>query len=72
MFVALRVHLSGATAEHLISNFGEGFDIESRGMITVKGKGNMETFWLLGKQGFPYSISLEETATIADETKYCQ
>jgi class 3 adenylate cyclase/ligand-binding sensor domain-containing protein len=38
-----RIHLSAATRAHL----GIGFELEARGPIAVKGKGTMETFWLL-------------------------
>jgi class 3 adenylate cyclase len=39
-----RVHISSATAELLMSN--NNFVIIKRGNIQVKGKGEMETFWL--------------------------
>jgi guanylate cyclase 2F len=29
-----------------------GYLIESRGLIEIKGKGKMNTYWLLGKKGF--------------------
>ena len=39
-----RVHLSKATRDAL----GEAFELEPRGVIPVKGKGEMET-WFLGQ-----------------------
>ncbi|VDM77306.1 unnamed protein product [Strongylus vulgaris] len=41
------IHLS-AEANHLLNVVG-GFLTESRGEVIIKGKGVMETFWLLGK-----------------------
>ncbi|KAG2424441.1 hypothetical protein HXX76_014494 [Chlamydomonas incerta] len=46
---AMRVHVSGATAELLRqAPEGAGFGLESRGEILVKGKGKMSTYWLVG------------------------
>ena len=39
-----RIHVSEAVAAAL----GEGFVLEERGSIEVKGKGPMRTFWLEG------------------------
>jgi adenylate cyclase len=39
-----RIHLSAATRAAL----SEGFRVEPRGILEVKGKGLMETFFLLG------------------------
>lgn len=43
---ALKIHTSPKTKEHL-DKFGN-YILESRGLIHIKGKGNLETFWLLG------------------------
>lgn len=43
---ALKIHTSPHTKEHL--NKSDSYIFESRGPIHVKGKGNIETFWLLG------------------------
>lgn len=40
-----RIHMSAATAEILRE---KGYTVESRGVLQVKGKGDMETFWLRG------------------------
>jgi guanylate cyclase 2F len=45
-----RIHMSQATCDHLQA--AGGYIIDSRGPIEIKGKGKMETYWLLGKKGF--------------------
>ncbi|XP_023248641.1 retinal guanylyl cyclase 2 [Copidosoma floridanum] len=45
-----RIHLSQATRDRL--NQVGGYHIEFRGHTEIKGKGQMPTYWLLGKQGF--------------------
>lgn len=43
---ALKIHTSPKTKEHLDKS--DKYILESRGQIYIKGKGNLETFWLLG------------------------
>eukprot|EP01135_Chromosphaera_perkinsii_P000212 Nk52_evm16s48 gene=Nk52_evmTU16s48 len=45
---ALRIHLSDSTSELLERCYGgkDVFRLEERGVISVKGKGEMKTFWL--------------------------
>ncbi|GAV05720.1 hypothetical protein RvY_15806-2 [Ramazzottius varieornatus] len=45
---ASRIHVSPSVKE-LLTVVG-GFVLQSRGKITIKGKGEMETYWLLGRQ----------------------
>lgn len=45
-----RIHLSEATRDRL--ERAGGYYLEPRGPIEIKGKGLMNTYWLLGKQGF--------------------
>ncbi|CAB3385272.1 Hypothetical predicted protein [Cloeon dipterum] len=45
----LRIHISSEMNEAL-SQVG-GFETELRGLVEVKGKGVLETYWLVGKQG---------------------
>ena len=45
-----RIHLSQETRDRLMQV--GGYYIEYRGRTDIKGKGKMQTYWLLGKQGF--------------------
>ncbi|KAG5680913.1 hypothetical protein PVAND_010391 [Polypedilum vanderplanki] len=45
-----RIHMSQTTCE-LLDKAGS-YIIEPRGLIEIKGKGKMNTYWLLGKKGF--------------------
>ncbi|KAK6032558.1 adenylate/guanylate cyclase catalytic domain protein [Ostertagia ostertagi] len=47
-----KIHMS-SEARMLLAAIG-GYEVESRGEIIVKGKGVMETFWLVGSSGDPY------------------
>nr|CDJ83894.1 Serine threonine protein kinase-related and Adenylyl cyclase class-3 4 guanylyl cyclase domain containing protein [Haemonchus contortus] len=44
-----KIHMS-AEAVRLVMEVG-GFEVESRGEVIIKGKGVMETYWLLGRTG---------------------
>ncbi|XP_035559557.2 guanylate cyclase D-like [Canis lupus dingo] len=50
-----RIHVSGSTAQTLRS-LDEGYRIDIRGQTELKGKGVEETYWLVGKAGFPGSL----------------
>lgn len=58
------------TNEHLTEIHSNKFETVGRGGIPVKGKGIMYTYWLLGKQGFPYRVDLDETTRLAEATTY--
>lgn len=45
-----RIHLSESTRDRL--ERAGGYYIDPRGPIEIKGKGLMNTYWLLGKKGF--------------------
>ncbi|XP_030563952.1 uncharacterized protein LOC115764844 [Drosophila novamexicana] len=45
-----RIHMSQETRDRLEAR--GGYSIEPRGLIDIKGKGMMNTFWLLGRKGF--------------------
>ncbi|XP_051829774.1 guanylate cyclase 2G-like [Antechinus flavipes] len=50
----LRIHVSQTTASALMS-IG-GYDLQERGTIKVKGKGEQTTYWLKGKTGLAISL----------------
>nr|XP_020142431.1 olfactory guanylyl cyclase GC-D-like [Microcebus murinus] len=47
-----RIHISRSTMQTLLS-LDEGYKIDIRGQTELKGKGVEETYWLVGKAGFP-------------------
>ncbi|KAI1704620.1 adenylate and guanylate cyclase catalytic domain-containing protein [Ditylenchus destructor] len=49
----MMIHLSAST-NHCLTNVLGGFVTQSRGEVIIKGKGVMETFWLLGVEGDPH------------------
>ncbi|XP_058791773.1 guanylate cyclase D isoform X2 [Phymastichus coffea] len=66
--VPWRIHMSQATRDKLTQ--AGGYIIEYRGPTEVKGKGTMNTYWLLGKQDFdkelpvPPPLGLDENIII--------
>nr|XP_012415708.1 PREDICTED: olfactory guanylyl cyclase GC-D-like [Odobenus rosmarus divergens] len=50
-----RIHVSRSTVQTLLS-LDEGYRIDIRGQTELKGKGVEETYWLVGKAGFPGSL----------------
>ncbi|CAG9814279.1 unnamed protein product, partial [Phaedon cochleariae] len=66
---AWRIHMSEATKIRLEK--AGGYQIEYRGPTEIKGKGTMDTYWLLGKSGFdkplpdPPSVDLDESLIIS-------
>ncbi|GMR36337.1 hypothetical protein PMAYCL1PPCAC_06532 [Pristionchus mayeri] len=51
----LKVHCSSSTNRVLSAI--DGFELEERGILNIKGKGAMTTFWLTGRRGFVFSPS---------------
>ncbi|XP_064598086.1 atrial natriuretic peptide receptor 1-like [Liolophura sinensis] len=49
---ALKIHVSGPCRDNLVAYPGKNYDLEVRGTIPIKGKGEMTTYWLLGKDGY--------------------
>lgn len=52
---ALRIHISAQTKKYLQECKQCNYVIESRGKIHLKGKGECETFWLIGYEGGGHS-----------------
>ncbi|XP_012861642.1 guanylate cyclase D-like [Echinops telfairi] len=50
-----RIHVSRNTMQTLLG-LDEGYKIDIRGQTELKGKGFEETYWLVGKAGFPRSL----------------
>ncbi|XP_045871891.1 guanylate cyclase D-like [Meles meles] len=50
-----RIHVSRSTVQTLLS-LDEGYRIDIRGQTELKGKGVEETYWLVGKAGFPGAL----------------
>uniref|UniRef100_A0A183CH93 Guanylate cyclase domain-containing protein n=1 Tax=Globodera pallida TaxID=36090 RepID=A0A183CH93_GLOPA len=46
-----KVHISASANRFLTAGVGGGYVTEPRGEVIIKGKGVMETFWLLGRIG---------------------
>ncbi|KAI1700893.1 adenylate and guanylate cyclase catalytic domain-containing protein [Ditylenchus destructor] len=48
----MMIHIS-ETTNHFLTKIIGGFVTQSRGEVIIKGKGVLETFWLLGAEGDP-------------------
>ncbi|KAK6751851.1 hypothetical protein RB195_003337 [Necator americanus] len=46
------IHLSKEARNLLNGKYPEDYETQSRGEVIIKGKGVMETFWLIGKKGW--------------------
>ena len=47
LFSALKIHCSGPCQDNLLKL--EGYDIEERGLVAMKGKGELLTYWVIGQ-----------------------
>ena len=47
LYTAMKIHMSSATYTELLKHIG--YKIEHRGEIPIKGKGVMDTYWLVSK-----------------------
>ena len=62
----LRIHISQQTRDIIVENHYP-FDLEERGIIQVKGKGEMTTYWVTGRTGFDRALpSLDRAKAPAD------
>ena len=58
--LALKCHISETTAS-LLTKLG-GYHLNCRGVREIKGKGEMKTYWLTGRDGFAHSLPDESLA----------
>ncbi|PBC29380.1 Atrial natriuretic peptide receptor [Apis cerana cerana] len=61
---ALKIHVSPKTKE-ILDTFGT-FELVCRGEVTLKGKGTMTTYWLIGEK--PMGSNVQETITVSSVT----
>uniref|UniRef100_A0A1I7UYY5 Guanylate cyclase n=1 Tax=Caenorhabditis tropicalis TaxID=1561998 RepID=A0A1I7UYY5_9PELO len=62
------IHMSGAAHTLLTSHYPHQYETNSRGEVIIKGKGVMETFWVLGRAGeVEPSISNRSTPPVTHE-----
>merc|ERR1712141_666319 len=62
---ALKIHLS-EDCKKILEKLG-GYKFECRGEIAVKGRGQMTTFWLKGREGVDYNLPSEDLALSASQ-----
>ncbi|CAJ0567392.1 unnamed protein product, partial [Mesorhabditis spiculigera] len=58
--IAMRIQLSDHTVKHLKRYFRKDFQWKERGMMEIKGKGQMMTYWLTQKYGFNYEVYIPD------------
>uniref|UniRef100_A0A8D8T3K9 guanylate cyclase n=1 Tax=Cacopsylla melanoneura TaxID=428564 RepID=A0A8D8T3K9_9HEMI len=54
----MKIHITEATKQAL-DNLEDVYEIEMRGVMEIKGKGTMNTYWLRGKQGHTLGDDME-------------
>eukprot|EP01135_Chromosphaera_perkinsii_P011688 Nk52_evm11s2474 gene=Nk52_evmTU11s2474 len=65
--MALRIQCSPTAKAQMDKTKDKKFKIESRGIISVKGKADMETFWLQGMEGFDKPLpNLKDAASLSE------
>ncbi|KAJ1356682.1 Aldo/keto reductase [Parelaphostrongylus tenuis] len=63
------IHLSKESRDLLDNHFHNLYDIRSRGEVIIKGKGVMETFWLIGRYGSSTAPFVEEREEVQQSVK---
>ena len=66
--MAGRVHCSSVTCEELTTNYKESFSLEERGLVEMKGKGKLTTYWLRGTEA-NNSLNKDALAKLDAEVK---
>jgi Adenylate and Guanylate cyclase catalytic domain len=59
---ALKIHMSHSTKQ-ILDSFGT-FDMEMRGFVSIKGKGEMMTFWLNGEKSLEANSPLNHNGHV--------
>uniref|UniRef100_A0A147BCC9 Guanylate cyclase n=1 Tax=Ixodes ricinus TaxID=34613 RepID=A0A147BCC9_IXORI len=62
---ALKIHVSEA-CKNILEKLG-GYRLCERGLTPIKGKGDMRTFWLLGKENTPEQVTLPDPGVLAND-----
>ncbi|PIC43513.1 hypothetical protein B9Z55_004223 [Caenorhabditis nigoni] len=57
------IHLSAAAHSLLVTHYPHQYETNSRGEVIIKGKGVMETFWVLGASGDVDVVSMSNRST---------
>ncbi|CAJ0575813.1 unnamed protein product, partial [Mesorhabditis spiculigera] len=65
--IAMRIQLSDHTVKHLKRYFKKDFQWKERGMMEIKGKGQMMTYWLTQKYGFNYEVYIPDEESPAGQ-----
>ena len=66
--LALRIHVSPESKE-LLEAIG-GYQLEKRGFVGMKGKGQIETYWLTGREGFDKTLPYLSLAASIEEHEF--
>ncbi|XP_062518112.1 uncharacterized protein LOC134193301 isoform X2 [Corticium candelabrum] len=66
--LALRIHLSSTTTR-ILRRIG-GYHVETRGKISIKGRGPMVTAWLLGRDGFNKELPSLDAAISEEDHEF--
>lgn len=62
---ALRIHCSSST-QKVLASIDQGFMLEERGTMAIKGKGHMTTYWLNGRAGYEFTETIEDKMVVPD------